>query len=529
MKNLLLLSTLILLAHTTIAQPVIEWQRAYGSNADDLIHDIKRTADGGFIFTGAAFAANGDVTGPVTGSYDIWVVKTDSLGVIEWDSAFGGTSWDMGYAVLQTPSGEYMVAGAPRSANGDIVGHHQPGTEDVWVARLAANGAPVWSRCYGGTGSDGPFSMEPTPDGHYIISGGSSSSDGDISAPKGLADFWALKIDATNGNILWERCYGGTQIDGGADITPTSDGGFILCGSTVSTDGDIGAYHGGSDMWIVKTDPAGNISWKKNIGGTKADHGREIIQTLDGGYAAIGYTASKDGDVINHKDSLDVLVVKLSPTGSVQWAKALGGVRDDFGTDIKQLTDGSFVITGYSYSSDGDISSANHGGTDIWFATLNASGDTTSQLMMGGTGNEFAQRICIISDSVFALIGYTRSDDGDVAGGGYHPGAGTTTPYDGWLVKLKIATPVSVRPLTASTGAVKAYPTFTSNVVKIEFAATHSNKSVTLLNATGQLVRTSKTSDNAVTLDLSGLSAGIYFLHAQADGQTYSFKIVYQP
>jgi hypothetical protein len=150
-----------------------------------------------------------------------------------------------------------------------------------------------------------------------------------------------------------------------------------MVGQSYSNDGDVSGNHGGNgDAWIVKLNSIGEIQWQKCLGGSNLDIAGAIQPTSDDGYVMAGYTHSNDGDVSgNHGGNDDAWVVKLNSTGEIQWQKCLGGSGDDQAFDIQPTADGGYIMVGQSSSNDGDVS-GNHGGNgDAWIVKLNSTGE----------------------------------------------------------------------------------------------------------------------------------------------------------
>jgi len=344
---------------------------------------------------------------------------------IEWQKCLGGTSWDYAKSIQQTSGGGFIVAGETWSNDGDVSGNH--GIVDSWIVKLNSSGDIIWQKCFGGTDDDVAFSIQQTSDGGFIVAGGTWSNDGDMSGNHGGSDAWVVKLNSS-GDIIWQKCFGGTNVDQAFSIQQTSDGGFIVAGGTFSNDGDVSGNHGIVDSWIVKLNSSGDIIWQKCFGGTDDDVAFSIQQTSDGGFIVAGYTSSNDGDVSGNHGSWDSWVVKLNSSGDIEWQKCLGGTDNDEAKSIQQTSDGGYIVAGETWSNDGDVS-GNHGNSDYWVVKLNSSGDIEWQKCLGGTVKDIAKTIQQTSDGGFIVAGYTNSNDGDVSGihGDY---------YDFWVVKL---------------------------------------------------------------------------------------------
>jgi len=216
-----------------------------------------------------------------------------------------------------------------------------------------------WQKSFGGDSVDILNSIQQTSDGGYILGGNSNSLiSGDHTEPShGLGDYWVLKLDAT-GNIQWQNTIGGDFDDDLRYIQQTTDGGYILGGfSESSISGDkTENSQGNFDYWVIKLYPSGNIQWQNTIGGNDVDWLQSIQQTIDGGYILGGWSVSDiSGDKTenNHDSTLthpDYWVVKLDAMGNIQWQNTIGGNSMDQLTSIQQTSDGGYILCGLSYS-----------------------------------------------------------------------------------------------------------------------------------------------------------------------------------
>ena len=255
------------------------WNRTLGGTDYDVGSCVQQTADGGYIITGNTFSYG-------AGSYDVWLIKTDSNGIEEWNQTFGGTNQDWGSFVQQTTDGGYIITGRT-SSYGDL--HY-----DVWLIKTDSNGTEEWDETFGGTMYDFGRSVQQTTDGGYIIIAWTWTND------TGIYDVWLIKTDS-NGTEEWDETFGGTNSDEGNSVQQTSDGGYIITGETYS----YGA--GSSDVWFIKTDSNGVKEWDETFGGTNADYGFSVQQTSDGGYIITGETYSYGAG------SSDVWLIRIEP------------------------------------------------------------------------------------------------------------------------------------------------------------------------------------------------------------------------
>ncbi|MEO8759883.1 MAG: T9SS type A sorting domain-containing protein [Bacteroidia bacterium] len=238
----------------------VKWQKLYGGLYDDTPYDIKQTTDKGYIVAGYSESNDGDVTGHhgSTNNVDYWVIKIDSLGNLKWEKSYGGTQTDQANSIKQTTDGGYIVAGFTSSTNGDVIGNH--GAFDYWVLKIDTLGAIQWKNCFGGTLNDQAYSIYQIADGDYVVAGITYSNNGQVTANHGGTDYWITDLNSA-GIIQWQKTLGGSGADAASVIRQTIDGGIIVAGASSSTDDDITNPKGLSDFWIVKLNTvSGNTS-----------------------------------------------------------------------------------------------------------------------------------------------------------------------------------------------------------------------------------------------------------------------------
>ena len=395
----------------------IEWQKNYGGSDYDAVQSISQTSDNGYFIAGYSFSEDGDISGHhgTTDYADFWILKTDTAGNIQWKKILGGTNSDFPYSSQQTNDGGFILSGNSYSNDEDITGAH--GDSDYWVVKLDNTGSGVWHKSYGGADDDQASSIQQTSDGGYLIRGETESIDGDITQNNGLYDYWLVKINAL-GNIEWQKTYGGTRDETTRSVQQTIDGGYILVGYSNSIDGDITDHHGSpdsTDFWVIKLNDSGNIEWKKSLGGTSIDFVSYIQEIANEGYVVAGHSRSVDGDVTGNNGNYDFWIVKLDTNGDVLWQKSYGGSQNDEFRSMQQTNDGGYVIAVYSLSNDGDIT-GNHGGADYWIVKLDNEGTIEWQKSLGGTNTDAISSIQETYDGGYIVTGNSFSFDGDITG-----------------------------------------------------------------------------------------------------------------
>ncbi|MBN8680500.1 MAG: T9SS type A sorting domain-containing protein [Chitinophagales bacterium] len=284
-----------------------------------------------------------------------------------------------------------------------------------------------WERSFGGSSLEKLYALKATLDNGYIVCGSTFSSDGDVGTNKGGADCWIVKIKA-DGSLSWAKNYGGEATDIPYDICCLNDGGFAFVGLTYSIGGDVQGNHGDTDVWVVRLDSVGAILWQKCLGGTNQDIGYGLLATSDGGLIVCGGTKSSDGDINTHLGLGDVWLIKLNHVGELEWESCYGGQNGyDVANDVVITSDGGYIFFGETYSSDGQVTGL-HGNGDCWLVKVNSIGQLEWQRALGGIGSDRGWDIHPAKHGGYFLMGYAGSPDGDVIG--WHGN------YDYWIIKI---------------------------------------------------------------------------------------------
>lgn len=344
------------------------WQHCFGGSSSDIGRAAGLTMDGGMILAGKTQSNDGDVTGN-NGFSDFWLVKLDAAGNLQWQKCFGGSSVDECRAVCQTSDSGYIAAGLTVSNNGNVSGNH--GVSDMWVIKTDVLGNLQWQQCLGGTGGEEAYSICQTSDGGYMVAGNSGSNNGNVSANHGNLDTWLVRLNA-NGGIVWEHSYGGTSAESAACVVETYDGGFAVAGITNSNDGDVNGNHGGlSDIWVFRTDASGILLWQKCLGGSLDDQGNFISETADDGLLIGGHSNSTNGDLTSNHGVYDQWLVKLDGSGNLQWQKCFGGPGSEECFSVIETLDGGFISAGSSDQNGDDVNGIS-GLSDCWIVKTGA-------------------------------------------------------------------------------------------------------------------------------------------------------------
>ncbi len=429
MSKFLLLILLLLFPFCSMAQaPSVIWQKNFGGEDTDYASDVILTSHGNILVCGTTFSKNIYINIKKGKFADFFVFNIDTNAGMNWSKVYGGAQSSLSSRVYEVDSGFY-IAGQVYGGGKDVT--HFDSVVDFWSLKTNYYGDILWNRTYGGSSFDNYRAGLPTRDGGYIYGGMTSSSDGDIKSYPGIVDGWIVKTDSAgviewqrflsdtskkhlpqnlyprtwlndveeaqdnsivvagavvdsfdtnamivkldkNGNLIWQWYLGGDSLEALNDVKPAHDGGYIWVGETRSSNGDVDTNRGDYDIWVVKTDSAGQLEWSKTYGGSLEDKSNEIIPCIEGGYLIIGSTLSIDGMVqVNHSllGTHDMWVVKIDDTGKVLWQKCLGGTDEDYGSTGLQLPDARFILVGSSRSVNGDATT-NFGNGDIWVVKL---------------------------------------------------------------------------------------------------------------------------------------------------------------
>ena len=519
--SLILCIIFILLCKSICAQQInIDWQKSYGGTGEEYVYKCKPTLDSGFLIVGATDSDDGDIQNNY-GRADIWILKLDSLGIIQWSKNYGGSQGDIAVSFDLTQDGGYIIGGGSASNDSDVTGHH--GNGDYWDMKLDSVGNIEWQKCYGGTEREVPTEIHQTYDLGYIISGDTDSDDGDVIGQHACLgcsrDYWILKLDRF-GAIEWQRCLGGVFDEKSSGITQTNDSGFVAVGSCVGDNGDVSGSHGLFDYWVVKLSNSGTILWQKCLGGSNNDGCNGVISTNDGGCLVFGESSSLDGDVSGNYGNWDSWLVKLDVNGNIEWEQNYGGTGYDSGKALTQFNDSTIFLLSFSLSNDGDVS-GNHGSGDFWFIETDGSGNIQSENYYGGSNQDFPYSICAINNHQYLLAGGSNSHDGDLTQN--HGGICSGSVCDDyWMVKLSKSL-VSVDDISYISD-IKLFPNPFKEKLSIR-TRTFLDGRIIIVNTIGEVVHQIHGAFNN-SLDLSFLIEGIYFLEYSDRKTSFVKKIV---
>ena len=315
-----------------------QWNHNYGGSEIDYARHILQTSDGGYIISGTTESYG-------HGGSDIWLIKTDPTGFMEWDAYFGGVNTDQGRSIQQMTDGGYIIIG-----NSDFSGD---GNQDIWLIRINSQGDSLWTKTFGGSGLELGADVQILEDGGFILLGSTESFG------NGGSDIWLIKTDS-EGEITWTKTFGDNSSDYGKSILKTPDDGYIIRGVTESFG------YGNTTLVLIKIDSTGNKIWDNAFGGSDGEDGNALEETNDGGHILICHS------YVHENSAYDIRLIKIDGSGSVDWDKTYGSLTDNYGFSVLQTFDGGYALTGsIGILGDGDI---NH--SDIWLIKTDPEGNT---------------------------------------------------------------------------------------------------------------------------------------------------------
>ena len=401
MKKLLTFAAFVCLLSVSYSQQ-IEWKKCFGGSNEEMAFSIINSNDNGFIIAGNSKSNDGDVSSN-NGSSDFWVIKINLDGDIIWENNYGISNYERAYAITQAHDGGYIMAGYRNMIDG------QPTNSDFLVVRIDEDGNLMWEESYGGTDFDNARHIIKTNDNGYIVAGISTLSDnfyqksvrvikindsGNIVWEKTFfetncmnfgssiltpdngilfiaddcesdSDYIIVKLDA-NGNMEWQKVYGGSLADKPAAIKHCEEGGYVIVGSSASQDGDVTNNHGGFDYWVIKIDDNGNLLSSKCFGGSETDQAYDVIQNDSNEFIVVGASLSQDGDVTNNTDKKDYWIINIDSDNEIKWEKCIGDSSgEDIARSVVKASNNNYLLTGYTDSYAGEVS-GNHGDYDFW-------------------------------------------------------------------------------------------------------------------------------------------------------------------
>lgn len=363
---IIILLLLILTGQTTSAQDSL-WTANFGGSSNESGQAAIQLSDGDIVMIGSTYSYG-------AGDHDIYLIKTDSTGIVQWSQTFGGTGTEYGYDLVETSDGGLILVGSTTSSGA--------GGRDVYLIKTDSGGVETWSQTYGGSSNDEAFSVREIYDKGFVICGTTASygTNGDI---------YLIRTDSL-GDTTWTKTYGGGAGDAGAAVRVTSDSGFVIVGTT----GSYGA--GYSSIYLIRADSVGDTLWTANYGGSRADLGFTVEEISDLGFIIGGATAPAG------ENFYDAYIIRTDSLGVTAWDSAYGGIYEDRAYSVKQTSDGGFIMGGTTEGSGARK-------IDIYFLKIDGGGNTEWDRAYGGPETDKCLSLILDIDDNYLALGTTHS------------------------------------------------------------------------------------------------------------------------
>ena len=361
-------------------------ENKFGGEQTDISAKIILTEESQFLIVG-------ETNSKGAGNSDAWIIKLNEQGELLWDKTYGGKENDGAYSIVESEDGGYVICGYTWSKGN--------GRDDGWVFKIDKNGKLLWDKTFGEKSFDKLFSIIKDKDNNYVLAGRSNSKGA------GNSDAWIIKLNE-QGELLWDKTYGGKENDGAYSIVESEDGGYVICGYTWSKG------NGRDDGWVFKIDKNGKLLWDKTFGAGGSDRLNTIIKADGEGYVTVGFADREHCALCSEQGY--IWVIKISDTGNLIWENKNGGSTYDIGNDIIRYKEGYLVVARSNKSSETSFASL----FEIDY--------------QGITKNEIS--LVREKDSYFNSITKTNEDDFFlIVGDTWFESAGSS---DLWVIKFRI-------------------------------------------------------------------------------------------
>ena len=410
-KLLILLSLLFFTPFVINAEGLkMESQKSFGGSLSDQFNSIISTEDSKFVSVGYTRSRDIDgIEGKGEFAHEAIIIKYDNDGNILWKNAWGGDEMDYFYDVIQQKSGEFVVVGNSTSSDIEGLPNMYGGGGDAIIIKYDKNGNLLWQKSWGGKLISARFrSITSSLDDGIVVVGSSEFSEIEGMTNKGMYDAIIVKYDK-DGNILWQKNWGGNGYDDFTGVISTEDGGFIIVGESESNDIEGLQNKGSYDAIVLKYDKDGNMIWQKSWGGNDSERFTSVAVTEDGGFVAVGNTQF----IVYEGDSrLDAIIVKYNKDGNVLWQKSYGNELNEFYESVVEIDDYGFVVVGYINSSLIDSKPATDK-DDAIIIKYDKDGNMLWEKSWGGSDYDEFRKVISTQDGKIIASGYSHSTDID--------------------------------------------------------------------------------------------------------------------
>lgn len=532
----------------TVYSQDILWEKSYGGKHAEYLFDAVPTPDYGFILAGSSLSKKtGTKTEGNRGDLDYWVWKMDEKGDLDWQKTLGGNGQDILRSVVLTLDGGYLLAGSSTSdyqkekeGNFGDKKEANRGNSDYWVIKLNAQGGEEWQHTFGGKGQDDLTTVLRTKDGGFLL-GGSSSSDKEGGEKStncfGGLDYWIVKIDK-KGTIEWQKNFGGVYNDELRSMTLTSDGGYVLGGSSNSPESGNKTKKqlGQSDYWIIKLDKDGNEQWQEVVGGTGDDQLYVVLATKDANLVLAGNSNSETGEnkTRSNESGTDFWMVKLKAEDhSILWQETYNIAQVDVLTSVVENDDSTLLLSGYAQGEKSKVKSqkskvpstalgktrndenkVKKGTADYVVIKTKENGEELWRKSVGSAGEDILKKAIETRDGGYLLTGTSKGKISDDR----NSGIGSN---DFWVVKLK-----DKDKKKEEKKPLEAFPNPAMDYTNVIVGYDYTKGTATVVDLAGHTLQQFDITDRTVPINLNGLPEGIYIVNIKTDKGNGGVKVI---
>lgn len=526
--NFAIISFFLLCLPNIYSQKIL-WEKSYGGLQSEYLFDAIPTPDYGFILAGSSLSGkSGNKKDEGIKDLDFWVWKMDEHGDLDWQKSFGGNGTDLLQNIDLTLDGGFILGGTSTSSKSGVKSEKKRGQEDIWVIKLNAKGDMQWQRTLGGVGRDELKQIIAIKSGGYIIGGSSNSqpiiSDKNNTGEKksekfGNMDYWIVKLDS-EGEIEWEKTFGGIYKDELQSLIQTKDGGYLAGGTSNSpiSGNKKESNYGQGDYWVIKLDKNGEEEWQRTIGGDKDDRLSTLIETRDGNYILGGSSSS---EAVGRKyesngEGSDFWIVALNENGKIIWQKSFDFGENDVLTSLVENEDGSLFIGGHIQNEYSTNKKTNTPGINDYIALkISPDGEELWKVIVGSEGIDILRKAIETHDGGYLLSGISSGKISRDRNSGHGR-------FDFWVVKLKDEEKEEKEGIPA----LKAWPNPTNAYTNVIVNHDFNHAEVSVYDILGRRIQYFKADQRTIPVDLEAQSEGVYIIEVKTDIKKQTVKVI---
>ncbi|MGM0647041.1 MAG: T9SS type A sorting domain-containing protein [Bacteroidota bacterium] len=508
MKNFILIFLFLFTGNPLFSQQLI-WSHSFGGSHLEMIESLRKIDDT-YFHVGYSGSDDGHV-GQNNGSMDAWIMGVNASGDSVFSLSFGGSSSDYAKDIIETRNGFRLITGYTSSGNGDFSGVSSCGTVDGFAYVVDSLGGVIHKERFGGSNDDRLSRVIPAFYKGYLFLGMASSSDGLLQVNHGSMDAWALRLDS-NLNLVWSKAYGGVGNDHYVDGYASSDGGFILAGNTRSetfSKNTQAPYTDGTNCFLQKLNSLGEEIWYINLGGSEDEYLAGLTPLNDGNYLAYGYTPSDDKDIHDNQGGLDGYVIKFSENGDTLWTRCVGWNANDILHEVIEYKDNQFLGL---LMTDDSVNVNSYGEIDLCLIAF----DSVSTTLLGHYGGSGTDGNDLMTNTDFTSM-YLDELSGEL-----HIGSVSTSDdydldtnmgtIDTWIFSLDVS-PVLMGAEWVSAKDFELFPNPSSGLINLRLKQYDGNPYlIEIYTETGTKVKEISCQQSTSQINLKGLTPGLYFI-----------------